>query len=88
MHGAMWWSLTRVLTTLTTSCAVKLSKPEVGSSRNSTRGSVMRATPTLVRFACHKHALSDLAVPQPHSWAAQEAAHVLLAVVDTVGTHR
>ena len=35
-----------------TSCAVYESRPEVGSSRNSTRGLVIMAMPMLVRFAC------------------------------------
>ena len=35
-----------------TSLAVKESRPEVGSSRKSTRGLVTSASPMLVRFAC------------------------------------
>ena len=44
--------LTSALTTAMTSLAVKESNPEVGSSRKSTRGLVMSAMPTFVRFAC------------------------------------
>ena len=39
-------------TTVITSFAVKLSSPDVGSSRKRTRGEVMMAMPMLVRFAC------------------------------------
>ena len=38
-------------TTVMTSLAVKLSNPLVGSSKNSTRGEVIRAMPMLVRLA-------------------------------------
>lgn len=44
-------SATRALTVVMTSLAVKLSRPEVGSSRNSTRGEVMREMPMFTRLA-------------------------------------
>ena len=43
---------TRRLTAFMTLCAVKESRPLVGSSRKSTAGSLISAMPMLVRFAC------------------------------------
>ena len=40
------------LTTSMTSLAVYESSPDVGSSRNNTRGLLTNAMPTFVRFAC------------------------------------
>ncbi len=45
----------RTFTTSMTSLAVYESSPEVGSSRNSTRGLLTSAMPTFVRFACIRH---------------------------------
>ncbi len=42
-----------------TSCAVYKSRPDVGSSRNSTRGSVIMAMPMFVRFAWQVEARSS-----------------------------
>jgi hypothetical protein len=44
-------SVTSALTVVMTSFAVKLSRPLVGSSRNSTRGDVMSKMPMLTRLA-------------------------------------
>ena len=44
--------LTSPLTTVMTSLAVNESRPEVGSSRKSTRGLVTSAMPMLTRLAC------------------------------------